>query len=150
MKNTMLVTTGLVVGVVATAIFYSLALPMFQGGSITKNLPEDEAKNYFLMYRQVRLLADVDGRDDNMTEGYIDLTKAQLNALLRETSNSSIDKIRVYSGYDGKNYSLMVNGFDANGNEYNPTKIIQIQVGGIRPNDCPKYCEVTGTALFSK
>jgi hypothetical protein len=85
-----------------------------------------------------------------MTEGYIDLTKSQLNALLTETSNSSIDKIRVYSGYDGKNYSLMVNGFDTSGNENNPAKIRQVQVGGLRPNDCPKYCEVTGTALYTK
>jgi hypothetical protein len=115
-----------------------------------KDISLVDAKNYLKNYRTERQLISTTGADDNLTEGYMDLTTDQLVELLNQAKSTGQKSVRIYSGFDGNNYYLLLNGIDGNGVESKSNSIKSISIGGIRPTDCPKYCDITSTLLYSK
>ncbi|MBS1573050.1 MAG: hypothetical protein JST62_11695 [Bacteroidetes bacterium] len=117
---------------------------------LSKDVTLDDAKSYFKNYRLDRQLSTKDGSYENFTEGYIDLSKEQIDEIQRLTKLSGQNKVRVYSGYDGNNYYLLLNGVDRNGGEIKSNTLKAVFVGGTTATDCPKYCDITSTYLYSK
>jgi hypothetical protein len=150
MKNTKLISIGAIIGILASTLFFTFIRPTFVKNPPIADISLSDAQSYFLQYRQSRMLAGGVGIDENKTEGYVDFTVEQLDLLDKQVNVDGLKKVRIYSGYDGKSNFLMLNSFDAQGNEITPVRVRTISIGGLKPNDCPKYCEVSRTVLYTK
>ncbi len=95
-------------------------------------------------------------QNQNFVNGYFDITKNNLDQLNSAMNNFGNTKIRVYYGQDyvddknpKKNF-LMVNGFDTGGNELKNTDLQLILSDIAFERDCPRYCDINQTYLYSK